>query len=272
MPHFQHSFETAGPDLAVIAVNTGFNDTLDAVSRYRQQLGITMPIVLDDGTLAHRFNLRVTPTHIIIGRDGRIQYVGHLADSSVDEALAAAKAGQPRQPSGSRAADAGSSSTATEIKAIAVGDPLPPRVVRTVAGRTLPLRETADGKITAILFFSPWCESYLATSRPEVSAECRSIREQVTALADRSDIRWIGIASGLWANRDDLLKYQADYHVAVPVALDASGTIFREFRVNDVPTLILADSKGRVMRRLDPQGPGQDDVVRSSIDALAGPR
>lgn len=76
MPHFQHTYETAGSDLAVIAVNAGFNDSVDEIVKYRQQLGITMPIVLDDGRLAAALNLRVTPQHIVIGRDGRILYVG----------------------------------------------------------------------------------------------------------------------------------------------------------------------------------------------------
>src|SRR5580693_6085021 len=92
MPHFQHAFETAGPDMEVIAVNTGFNDSLDAVRTYRGRLGITMPIVIDDGSLAAAFGLRVTPQHIVIGRDGRILYVGHLADARLDAALTAARA------------------------------------------------------------------------------------------------------------------------------------------------------------------------------------
>ena len=92
MPHFEHTYETAGPDLAVIAVNTGFNDSIDNVRAYRRQLGITMPIVLDDGQVGGAFNLRVTPQHIVIGRDGRIQYVGHLADARLDAALVVARA------------------------------------------------------------------------------------------------------------------------------------------------------------------------------------
>src|ERR1700757_1276101 len=28
MPHFERTFESAGPDLAIIAINAGFNDTL----------------------------------------------------------------------------------------------------------------------------------------------------------------------------------------------------------------------------------------------------
>ena len=99
MPHFEHTYETAGPDLAVIAINTGFNDSVEEVLKYRQKLGITMPIVLDDGQVGAAFHLRVTPQHIVIGRDGRIQYVGHLADATLDAALLAARTGhRPLSP------------------------------------------------------------------------------------------------------------------------------------------------------------------------------
>ena len=91
MPHFEHTYETAGADLAVIAIDVGFNDSVDAVRDYQRKLGITMPIVMDDGRAAAAFNLRVTPQHIIIGRDGRIQYVGHLADQQLEAALIAAR-------------------------------------------------------------------------------------------------------------------------------------------------------------------------------------
>src|SRR5882757_316595 len=92
MPHFERTYETAGTDLAVIAVNTGFNDPIGDVRTYRKQLGIKMPIVIDDGTLGTALNLRVTPQHVVIGRDGRIQYVGHLANDRLDAAIQAARA------------------------------------------------------------------------------------------------------------------------------------------------------------------------------------
>src|SRR5450631_3858587 len=95
MPHFEHTFQNAGPDLAVIAIDVGFNDSIDAIQAYRKKLGITMPIVFDDGSLGAAFHLRVTPTHIVIGRDGRILYVGHLADNELDAALTAARAAAP---------------------------------------------------------------------------------------------------------------------------------------------------------------------------------
>jgi thiol-disulfide isomerase/thioredoxin len=39
MPHFEHAYETAGPDLAVIAVNAEFNDSVEEIRKYRKQLG-----------------------------------------------------------------------------------------------------------------------------------------------------------------------------------------------------------------------------------------
>jgi len=98
MPHFEHAYETAGADLAVIGINVGFNDSIEAIRDYRKKLGITMPIVFDDGSLDTAFHLRVTPTHVIIGRDGRIRYVGHLADKELDDALMAARTAGPRSP------------------------------------------------------------------------------------------------------------------------------------------------------------------------------
>ncbi|HEY5264924.1 MAG TPA: TlpA disulfide reductase family protein, partial [Steroidobacteraceae bacterium] len=87
MPHFEHAYESSGTDLAVIAIDVGFNDSIAAIQTYRRRLGIKMPIVFDDGRLARAFRVRVTPTHVVIGRDGRIQYVGHLADHELDAAL-----------------------------------------------------------------------------------------------------------------------------------------------------------------------------------------
>src|SRR5580698_513587 len=122
MPHFEHVYETAGPDFAVIAINVGFNDSLEEIQKYRRALGIKMPIVLDDGRLGAAFNLRVTPQHIVIGRDGRILYVGHLADARLDAALMAA-----RQPGGAnmKAMKADSAPALSDWPHIAVGDSLP---------------------------------------------------------------------------------------------------------------------------------------------------
>jgi thiol-disulfide isomerase/thioredoxin len=262
MPHFQHAYETAGPDMAVIAINVGFNDSIDAVQTYRKKLGITMPIVFDDGSLGAAFHLRVTPTHIVIGRDGRIQYVGHLADQALDTALIAARAPGAAGPRATALAS-------NESPAIRVGDPLPERTLRTLDGQRFALRRRdAQKQLTALVFLSPWCESYLATTRPEVSANCRNMRTQVSALATDPRIRWLGIASGLWANSEDLKQYKKKYEVTIPLTLDASGETFRSFRVNDVPTVLIADADGRIVRRIDGNAAQDATALRTVVNSL----
>ncbi|HEX3395847.1 MAG TPA: redoxin domain-containing protein [Steroidobacteraceae bacterium] len=266
MPHFEHAYETAGTDLAVIAINVGFNDSLDAIQRYRKQLGITMPIVLDDGSLGAAFRLRVTPTHIVIGRDGRIQYVGHLADAQLDDALkkARGRAGVLVAAGKGRAAVA-----MRETPSIAVGDALPAQSLRTIDGQRFSMRPLDSGRrFTALVFLSPWCESYLATSRPKVAENCRNMRMQVSGLANDPRVRWLGVASGLWADAADLRKYRQEQQVTIPLTLDASGNIFREFRVNDVPTVLIADAHGKLLRRIEGDAASDPKTLTDALSNL----
>jgi len=259
MPHFEHTYETAGPDLAVIAINTGFDDSVEEIQKYRRALGITMPIVLDDGQLGAAFNLRVTPQHLVIGRDGRIQYVGHLADARLDAALVSAR--QPRPAN----AGAASAPSPAESRHINVGDRLPAQSVTTLEGKSFAFRTSATSRPTVLVFLSPWCESYLATTRPVISASCRRTREQVSALARDQRLRWIGIASGLWASAEDLRKYRKDYKVRIPLILDESGALFRTFGVANVPTVLIADAEGKLIRRFVPD---DRESLRKAIEGL----
>ena len=245
MPHFERTYQSAGPDLAVIAVNAGFNDSIEEIRKYRTQLGITMPIVFDDtGRVGAAFHLRVTPQHIVIGRDGRIQYVGHLADARLDAALAAAKTSTA---AGARSLQA-EQAVARQIR---IGDKLPNAAAKTLDGKSFPFRSPALKGPTAYVFLSPWCESYLATTRPMVSANCRIARERVAVLSRDGRVRWLGVASGLWATTEDLGDYRTKYKVDIPLTLDESGTLFREFGVGNTPTVVLANAEGTVVRRVE---------------------
>src|SRR5271168_4889879 len=134
-----------------IAIDVGFNDSVAEIRKYQKQLGITMPIVFDgDAALAAAFNLRVTPQHIVIGRDGRIQFVGHLADEHLDAALAAARTA-PAAPTAARAADA------PVIHEYQAGDVLPRQAPRTIDGQAFPLRDPKSLRPTLLVFLSPWC-------------------------------------------------------------------------------------------------------------------
>jgi peroxiredoxin len=249
MPHFERTYESAGPDLAVIAIDVGFNDSIEQVRRYQRELGITMPMVFDgDGQAAEAFHLRVTPQHIVIGRDGRVQYVGHLADQRLDAALIAAR--EPGVAAGPKAA--GGKRAPIGEHHFQVGDQLPARSARILDGQAFEFQKPDSRRPTVIVFLSPWCESYLATTRPQVSANCRAAREQVNTLARDRPVRWLGIASGLWAAPSDLRAYRAQYKVSIPLTLDESGAWFRAFQVTNVPTVIVADAQGKIVQRIEP--------------------
>jgi thiol-disulfide isomerase/thioredoxin len=142
MPHFQHAFENEGPDLEVIAINIGFNDSIAEIRKYQKQLGITMPVVFD-------------------------------------EALATARATPIAKP----AVEQMASSKTARTQRFTVGDRIPNTVVRTLDGRSFQFAKEAFKGQTVLVFISPWCESYLATTRPAVSAKCRAAREEVSTLS-----------------------------------------------------------------------------------------
>jgi peroxiredoxin len=264
MPHFEHAFETAGPDMEVIAVNTGFNDSLDAVRTYRRRLGITMPIVIDDGSLAAAFGLRVTPQHIVIGRDGRILYVGHLADARLDAALTAARA----EPAAAVSGAEGAAQAAVLPPRYQIGDRIPALAPATLDGDRFQFRNAADSGPLVLVFLSPWCESYLATSRPAASESCRRMREQVSELVGAHGVRWLGIASGLWATPEDLRDYRKQYGVAMPLTLDESGALFRQFGVTEVPTALMIDRQGRIAGKVAAGDTQTRTALRRAVEAL----
>jgi peroxiredoxin len=261
MPHFERTYESAGSDLAVIAINAGFNDSIEDVRTYRKQLGIRMPIVIDDGALGAALNLRVTPQHVVIGRDGRIQYVGHLANDRLDAAIQAARSSPVIGPPGGNDA----SLKAKKTSQYEPGDRAPPFSAKILDGSQFSIQEAGEQHPAVLVFLSPWCESYLETSRAAVSANCRDIRVQVDALAKKHpQVRWLGIASGIWATTEDLGKYKTDYKVTIPLTLDESGALFRTFQVRSVPTVLIIDSRGRIASRIE----GTDARLPAQVQAV----
>ncbi|WP_019463987.1 TlpA family protein disulfide reductase [Dyella japonica] len=241
MPHFEHAYEEAGPDMVVIGIDVGFDDSVEEVRKVQKQLGLSMPLVFDDGSLGEAFHLRVTPQHVVIGRDGRILYVGHEANDKLDAALAQARSSSPGQVA--------AAAVPKDEPHYDVGDRVPAFDVRTLDGKALPAFGATPGQPTVLLFLSPWCESYLAKSRPAMAQSCRTARERADVLARDNHARWLGIASGLWASHDELADYQREHHMTMPLALDDTGALFRRFRVMHVPTVIVLDAQGKVLRR-----------------------
>ena len=246
MPGFQKIYETYGDEIQVIAVNTGFSDTAEAARQYREEMGLGMPITIDDGTLAEALHLRVTPQHVLIDRSGHISYVGHLDDQEFEDAL-------QQVMQGSDGDSAAEGVDTAEVEALDVGDSVDGLTLSTLAGDVVELSAEGSGKPRGIVFFAPWCEWYLEESQPETSQACRRVRETVDSLAKQDDIDWIGVSSGLWASQKDLEDYRESNDVSIPLALDASGDVYRAFGVRQIPTVVLIDRDGNVAKRLGPQ-------------------
>jgi hypothetical protein len=113
-----------------------------------------------------------------------------------------------------------------------------------------------------LVFLSPWCESYLEKSRPERSRACRAAREAIEArIAKDPATHYLGIASGLWASREDLEEYRSKEKVALPLALDETGDLFRTFGVREVPQFLVVDRDGRIVERLASAGAPLDQAL-----------
>ncbi|MGQ7248198.1 TlpA family protein disulfide reductase [Halomonas sp. V046] len=258
MPGFQTIYETYGDDIQVIAVNTGFSDTAEAARKYREEIGLGMPITVDDGTLADAFNLRVTPQHVLIDRSGHIAYVGHLDDQEFEDALRQVVQG-----------DAGDSDTdgvgTAGVAALDIGDSVDGLTLGTLSGDVVTLSAADSDKPRAVVFFAPWCEWYLEQSQPQTSQACGRVRETVEALAKQGNVDWIGVSSGLWTSQQDLEDYRESSDIRIPLALDASGDVYRLFGVQQIPTVVLIDGSGRVAERLGPEDTALADAIQRVV-------
>jgi peroxiredoxin len=243
MPGFERMFEALGDRVTVIAVDVGIDDDADAVRAFRTKYGLRMPIVVDDGRLAAALDLQVTPQHVLIGRDARVAYVGHLDGDRLDHALAQLIAAPvPSAPVAGRAVRLPA--------ALGPGDPVTGLRATTIDGATVALDR--PGRPRGLVLFSTYCESYFHDSLPRTAQACQRVREAVDQLAARGDIDWLGVANGVWTSTESVAAYRAKTQTKIPLALDADGALRRAFGVHDEPTVVLIDAGGKVRRIVGP--------------------
>ena len=256
MPGFERIYEATGDRMSVIAVDAGFSDDEAAVRAVREQYGLRMPIVVDDGRLAAALDLQVTPQHVLIGRDARIAYVTHHDGDKLDAAIQKLLA----EPAPSRAA----TGQAVALRpAFGPGELVQGLEATTLDGAVVPIGKSRDGRPRGLVLFSAWCESYLERSRPQTSKACRRVREAVDQLVASGDVEWLGIAGGPWSTSGDLAEYKAKTNTKLPLALDGDGALFRAFGVHQIPTIALLDPDGRLVRLLGPDDQDLGDAVRA---------
>jgi cytochrome c biogenesis protein CcmG, thiol:disulfide interchange protein DsbE len=78
-----------GKGLAVCAINSG--DTVERVRRMVAEANVRIPVALDTNlTVGNRYGVSTGPHFVLIGRDGRIQFI-HAGQSTSTKALLEAK-------------------------------------------------------------------------------------------------------------------------------------------------------------------------------------
>lgn len=258
MPGFQHVYETLGDKLEVIAVNTGFSDDEASVRAFRDKFGLTMPVVIDDGTLSKLFHLNVTPQHVLIGRDATFAYIGHADNEQLENAI------QQVISESNLVATATAASVEPEV-VIRPGDLVPDISITLLSGENLPLKAQPD-RILALAFFSSWCEWYLETSRPETSMACARVREEIENMTTTiPTLDWVGVSGGPWATEQDLVDYKKNNNVTIPLSLDTSDSLFRSFAIRDIPTIALINDSGRLIRLIGPEQTNVTGIIQSAI-------
>lgn len=255
MPHFRDAYERYGSDIAFLSVNAGFNDTIPEVRAFNDEYGLQMPSVIDrSGSIGQAFDFVATPYHVLIDGDGRIVHLGHAADEAVDRLLRRlADEGAGQQVNPARAASAGRQ--AADFGVPMIGDPAPTFSITTLSGSTFSVnRDTGGEEPVYLLFFTTWCESYLAgEGEDEITANaCRETRQTIGSAIENADDppQVVGIASRMWTGSRELREYASSVEISYPVALDETNEIFRRYGVRRFPTLIVI-SEGRIHGRYE---------------------
>lgn len=91
MPHLQSVQNRYGEEILVLTVNVGINESVEGVKRFFRERDLDLTTVFDtDGTLSSSYKIIGTPSHVLIGADGRIEYRTFLATDELDRRLATA--------------------------------------------------------------------------------------------------------------------------------------------------------------------------------------
>ncbi|WP_246847742.1 redoxin family protein [Vibrio crassostreae] len=260
MPGFEEISQQYGEDIQIISINTGINDDLASVTKFLKKMGLTMPTTIDDGKLARAFHLRVTPQHLLIDRDGKFAYFGHVDDEKFHQALTNVIA-QPAHES-----HVNNPSPSFDDTAYKVGDKLTDLSFTTIDNESLNFKFGNDnGKKVGVVFFGPWCEWYLEETSPKTSQACTKVRELLEEKSQASSIDWVTVSTNVWSSKSELHNYKKSYGTTLPIVFDADGELFKSFGVNQIPTITLIDADGTI----NVKSSIQDSDFDKAIDAVS---
>jgi thiol-disulfide isomerase/thioredoxin len=226
MPHFEEITQQYSDDLIVIGINLGINDNLAAIKKVQKEFNLTMPIAIDkNGDLAQAFRLLGTPYHLLFDKQMNLVHIGHEANSVLDNKIALI-------------------SQNSDIDLLSNNI-----IVETESALNLNLQ---DANTHALLFTATWCDWYFKETRPAASQQCISAQKNVNQLAKKfNTLKWHGIVSRFWTGQTELDNYMSKYNIEHPVAIDTSNSLFHQYTVKTLPTLVIIKNGEIVFKTSD---------------------
>ncbi|TMP34401.1 TlpA family protein disulfide reductase [Pseudoalteromonas rubra] len=96
MPLLQQAFENRKESYQVIAVNVGFNQTVEGVKTYLNRYGYQFPTVFDaTGSITRQYRVTGTPQHILLDASGKEIYRSALFTDELRQHLATLAGDKP---------------------------------------------------------------------------------------------------------------------------------------------------------------------------------
>jgi hypothetical protein len=226
MPHLQHTFDTYSDRLDILAINLDVNDDIHRVKAIQKEFDLTVPIGIDSsGELAQAFDLMATPYHLLLTEGGRVVFRGHEVTDELQNKIELL---------------ANNPSVSLEALPAIDAEPNMALVSALKKGRTI------------LLLTATWCDWYLKDSSPVTSKRCIGAQEAVNQLYKLfPSHNWMGVASRLWTDKDDLQKYKERYSIKHDFVIDTTNEAFFTYRVKEIPTLLILNNGVEQFRTTD---------------------
>jgi thiol-disulfide isomerase/thioredoxin len=95
------------------------------------------------------------------------------------------------------------------------------------------------GKVVLLNFWATWCPP------------CRSEMPALQKLYEQADkTRFAMVTVNMGENREDVAKFMKNNGYTFPVLIDKDGVVARQYNVNGIPTTLVINETGGVMRRV----------------------
>lgn len=223
MNHLQETYQQHTDDLEIISVNIWINESEEMLDATENEFGLTVPIAIDrNGDIARAFDLRATPYHVLIDRDGDVVHRGHKADDDLDRKI--------------------------EILSAREESDLPTIALTPAGGESMDITSGSE-EVSVLYFTATWCDWYLEDSRPSMSKACGQAQESMNKVHELlPDLNMLGFASRLWTGQNELQGYIEKYSVKHPIAIDESNDAFFALNIKSFPTMVVMKNGQEVYR------------------------